>query len=335
MAWTSRSGRHQLGRRWPCRIAQALNVPLDSRVKRFLDLLAAGNPPDARSATVAERRAGLAALMKLGATHESIGAAEDRTLPGPGGALPVRLYSPANAHEVLPALVYFHGGGLVAGNIATHDSIARALSAYGAARVISVEYRLAPEHPFPAALHDAMAVVRHVSLHAAEFAVDSSRIGICGDSAGATLAAATCQAATRTGSPRLALQLLLCPILDYSRATPSRRDLASGFLVDQATLDHDLIHYLPAGTDPADPRVSPLRADDVAGMPRTLIHTAEFDPLRDEGRIYFERLTQARNEVSYTCHPGMIHLFYGLGAVIPYARTAFEQIGREIRAALA
>jgi acetyl esterase/lipase len=178
-----------------------------------------------------------------------------------------------------------------------------------------------------------MAAVRYVCEHAGEFGVDAARIGICGDSAGATLAAATCQAAVRAGSPRLALQLLICPILDYSRLTPSRRELSSGYLVDQATLDHDLMHYLPAGTDPANPLISPLLADDVTGMPRTLIHTAEFDPLRDEGRNYFERLTDARNDVSYTCHPGMIHLFYGLGAVIPYARTAYEQIGGEIRTA--
>ena len=256
-------------------------------------------------------------------------------LPGPGGALPVRLYSAVNAQAVAPGLVYFHGGGLVAGNVATHDSIARALANCSSTRVISVEYRLAPEHPFPAALHDAMAAVRFISMHAGQFAIDPSRIGICGDSAGATLAAATCQAAARAGCPRLALQLLLCPILDYSRATQSRLDLASGFLVDQATLDHDLMHYLPPGVGPEDPLVSPLRADDVSGLPRTLIHTAEFDPLRDEGRIYFERLAQARNEVSYTCHPGMIHLFYGLGGVIPYARTAYAQIGGEIRAALA
>ena len=131
------------------------------------------------------------------------------------------------------------------------------------------------------------------------------------------------------------MQLLICPILDYSRATASRLELSKGYLIDQGTLDHDLKYYLPKGTDPADPRISPLRAGDVSGLPPTLIHTAEFDPLRDEGRDYFQRLTLARSEVSYTCHPGMIHLFYGLGAVIPYAYTALEQIGGEIRAALA
>jgi acetyl esterase len=184
-------------------------------------------------------------------------------------------------------------------------------------------------------LEDAKAAVRYIGAHAAEFAIDAARLGICGDSAGATLAAATCQTVIRAGDPRLILQLLLCPILDHSRVTASKREFSSGYLVDQPTLDHDLMYYLPPGTAPANPQVSPLLTEDLSGMPRTLIHTAEFDPLRDEGRNYFERLRQAGNEVSYTCHPGMIHLFYGLGGVIPHARTAFEQIGSEIRAALA
>jgi acetyl esterase len=312
-------------------------VPLDPRVKRFLDALAAGKPPNALETTVEERRRGLAELMKLAGPETAVDRVEDRTLPGPGGqVLGVRIYTPLDAKtNLLPGLIYFHGGGLVAGTVATHDSIGRTLASSGACRVVSVDYRLAPEHPFPAALDDALAAVTHIGAHAAEFGIDGRRLGICGDSAGGTLAAATAQAVARIGSPRLALQLLICPILDYSRSTDSRRDLASGYLVDQATLDHDLLHYARPGTDPADPRISPLRAGDVAGLPRTLIHTAEFDPLRDEGRDYFERLARAHAEVSYTCHPGMIHLFYGLGAVIPYARTAFEQIGGEIRAALA
>lgn len=311
-------------------------MPLDPRVKRFLDVLAAGKPPNALQTTVEERRLGLSELMKLAGPGATVGRIEDRTLPGPAGALAVRIYTPLDAKtEMLAGLVYFHGGGLVAGTLATHDCIARALTNFGACRVVSVEYRLAPEHPFPAALDDALAAVTHIGARAAEFGIDGTRLGICGDSAGGTLAAATAQAIARIGSPRLALQLLICPILDYSRPTVSKRDLASGYLVDQATLDHDLLHYAPPGTDPANPRISPLRAKDVTGLPRTLIHTAEFDPLRDEGRDYFERLARAHAEVSYTCHPGMIHLFYGLGAVIPYARTAFEQIGGEIRAALA
>jgi acetyl esterase/lipase len=309
-------------------------VPLDPRVQRFLGLLQAGNPPDARTATVAQRRNGLIALMKLGSTAIAMPRVEDRMLPGPEGPLPVRIYSPVDDDAPRPALVYFHGGGLVAGSIDTHDAIARGLASSGGCRVLSVQYRLAPEHPFPAALEDSLAALRYVAANAARLHLDAARLGICGDSAGATLAAATAQAAARAGGPALALQLLLCPILDYSRTTPSRLELASGYLVDQATLDHDLMHYLPPGSEPSDPRVSPLLAADLAGLPRTLIHTAEFDPLRDEGRNYFERLERAGIEVSYTCHPGMIHLFYGLGAVIPYAREAFEHIGAQIRTAL-
>ena len=310
-------------------------MPLDPRVKRFLDALAAGKPPNALETSVEDRRRGLVELMKLGGREAPVGGIEDRTLFGPDGEpLGVRVYTSLDPKSpVLPGLVYFHGGGLVAGSVATHDSIARSLANSGACRVVSVEYRLAPEHPFPAALDDALAAVTYIGAHAASFRIDATRLGICGDSAGATLAAATAQAAARIGSPRLALQLLICPILDYSLSSASKLEFASGYLVDQATLDHDLLHYAPPGTDPADPRISPLRALDLTGLPHTLIHTAEFDPLRDEGRDYFERLTRAHAEVSYTCHPGMIHLFYGLGAVIPYARSAFEQIGGEIRAA--
>lgn len=321
----------------PLTLPECKAVPLDPRVKRFLDVLAAGKPPNAQRMTVPERRRSLAELLKLAGPQVQVGRIEDRTLTGPGAApIAVRIYTPLDSGAgMLPGLVYFHGGGFVAGNLATHDSIARALANAGTCRVVSVEYRLAPEHPFPAALDDALAAVIHVGSHAVNFGIDEARLAICGDSAGATLAAATCQAIARIGSPRLALQVLICPILDYSGSTLSRRELASGYLLDQATLDHDLLHYAPPGTDPADPRISPLRAADVSGLPPTLIHTAEFDPVRDEGEDYFDRLVRAHSRVSYTCHPGMIHLFYGLGGVIPYARTAFELIGGEIRAALA
>jgi acetyl esterase len=314
-------------------------LPLDPRVKRFLDVLAAGNPPNARTVSVAERRGQLAELMKLGGPGAPVGGTEDRALPGPSGSLPVRIHTPlptgaAKGGEPAPGLIYFHGGGLVAGSIDTHDSIARALCHWGGCRVIAVDYRLAPEHPFPAGLDDAIAAITYISSHAADLGVDAARLGVCGDSAGGTLAAAACHALARSAAPRPALQLLICPILDYGRRTGSRSDFASGYLVDQDTLDHDLEHYAPNGANPQDPRISPLLAADLAGVPPTIVHTAEFDPLRDEGQDYFGRLTHTGSALAYTCHPGMIHLFYGLGAVIPYARTAFEMIGAEIRAAL-
>jgi acetyl esterase/lipase len=199
---------------------------------------------------------------------------------------------------------------------------------------VSVGYRLGPEHPFPAGLEDALAAVRHVGLRAADYGIDAARIVVCGDSAGATLAAVVCQTLADSGGARPALQLLLCPILDHSRTTESRRLFAEGFLVDQATLDHDLLHYLPPGAERNDPRISPLLAADLSGLPPTLVHTAEYDPLRDEGRAYFERLEEVGSGRAYTCHAGMIHLFYGLGRVTPSAAAALRAIGAEVRAAL-
>jgi acetyl esterase len=311
-------------------------MPLDLRTKRFLDALAAGNPADALTVSVAQRRSRLAELMKLSGPPVAIGPIEDRRIPAAGGELLARVYTPLPGNPLLmPGLVYFHGGGLVAGSIETHEPIARSLAGASQCRIVSVEYRLAPEHPYPAALDDALAAIGHVVIHASHFGIDAARLGVCGDSAGGTLAAAACHALARAGGPRLRLQLLLCPILDYGGSTASRRELASGYLVDEATLQHDLRHCLPAGMRSDDVRISPLRGADFSGLPPTIIHTAEYDPLRDEGRDYYSRLEQSVSALSYTCHPGMIHLFYGLGGVIPYARTAITRIGNEIRAALA
>ena len=309
-------------------------MPLDPRARRFLDLLAATNPPSALNLSVAERRAALGHMMGFSGPLVAVGDVKDCTLPGPAGRLPARLYTPFGYDAApRPGLVYFHGGGLVAGSVATHDAVARSLANAGACRVLSVDYRLAPEFRFPAAIDDAVAAVLHVCSKAGDFGMDAKRIGVCGDSAGGTLAASVCQSVARSGGPQLALQLLLCPILDYAGTTESRRSLGQGYLVDEATLSHDLLYYIPADTDVADPRVSPLRALDLTGLPRTAIHAAEFDPLRDEAKAYAERLAGAGTPATYSCHAGMIHLFYAMAGVIPAARTAFEQIGADIRAA--
>jgi acetyl esterase len=310
-------------------------MPLDPRAKRFLDRLAALNPPSVLALTVSERRTGLRQLLSFAGPGESIAHVEERTLPGPSGVpLTLRIYRPAAAVAPAPALVYFHGGGLVAGSLDTHDPVCRAWSNASGCVLFSVDYRLAPEFPFPAAIADGCHATAWIAAHAEELGIDRDRLGVCGDSAGATLAAVVCQTVVGTGEVKLALQFLLCPILDFCAQTASRRDYASGYLVDQATLDHDLQHYLGADGDPTHPRVSPARVADVSGLPPTCIHTAEFDPLRDEGAAFAMRLRESGIQTTYTCHSGMIHLFYGLGQLIPYATTAWHLIGTDIRTVL-
>ena len=311
-------------------------MPLDARVRRFLDTLAASGAASTGALSVEERRRSLDQLLGFSGPTKAIGTIENRTLPGPASELRVRIYSPvdAGAREALPGLVYFHGGGLVAGSLDTHDGICRALTAASRCRLLSVDYRLAPEHPFPAAVEDGIAATIWATDHATDLGVDPDRLGVCGDSAGATLAAVVCQSVAASGQVRLACQLLICPIMDYAAESDSRRSLAAGYLVDRGTLEHDLQHYLSVGADRADPRVSPLRAPQLRGLPPTSVHTAEYDPLRDEGAAYAERLRAAGVPSTYRCHPGMIHLFYGLSALIPYANTALELMGVDARVML-
>jgi acetyl esterase len=181
-------------------------MSLDARAKRFLDTLAALNPPSALSLTAAERREALKHLLSFSGRSEAVGAVEDRTLPGPAGSLALRIYTPASRHssEALPGLIYFHGGGLVAGSLETHDSICRCLANASECRVLSVDYRLGPESRFPAALEDGCAATQWIARHARELRLDPARLGICGDSAGATLAAVVCQMQADSGAASLA-----------------------------------------------------------------------------------------------------------------------------------
>jgi len=312
-------------------------MPLDPRARRFLDTLAAMNPPSALELTVDERRAALAHLLSFAGQPEAVAAVANLTVPGPGGALGVRLYTPAGAPTgaILPGLIYFHGGGLVAGTLDTHDPVCRSLANASGCRLLAVDYRLAPEHRFPAAVTDGCAATQWIAAHAGELGVDPHRLGISGDSAGATLAAVVCQVVSAAGRVPLAFQLLLCPIMDFAAESDSRRSFARGYLLDRDTLEHDLKYYLGPDADRADPRISPLRAAELHHLPPTGIHTAEFDPLRDEGHAYAERLTAAGVRTIYRCHPGMIHLFYGMRGILAYAGAAFGLMGADIRSLLA
>lgn len=309
-------------------------MTLDPHVRRLVSALAVGRPNASVPPSLQQRRDAFAALMRFSEIGTQVGRAEDRMLPGPAGTLGVRVYTPAGAiSERLPGLVFLHGGGFVCGSLATHDPFCRTLCAETGCRLIAVDYRLAPEHVFPAALADACAATQWVLDHADDLMVDPARVAIAGDSAGATLAAVVCQMMAQEPRGRLAAQLLLCPILDWAADTPSRRAFAHGYLLDTVAMAQELACYLPAGQDPAQPHVSPLRAN-LRGLPPAFLHTAEFDPLRDEGQDYADRLRLAGVAVDHTRHAGMVHLFYALGSVVPYAHEMMRQVGAQIRGAL-
>jgi acetyl esterase/lipase len=310
-------------------------MPLDPHVGRLLDTLALGGAPTPVSPDMARRREAFRGLMRLAETGARVAGIEQRVLPGPAGPLAARIYTPRAARGRLPGLVFLHGGGFVCGDLDTHDPLCRALCEAAGCRLIAVEYRLAPEHPFPAAVEDACAATAWVLDHADALGLDRARIGIAGDSAGATLATVAARRLGRVRPGALAFQLLLCPILDWAGETESRRAFAHGYLLDSRALAEEIACYLPQGQDAGDPDVSPLRAPDLSGLPPTHLHSAEYDPLRDEARAYADRLRQAGVAVRHTCHPGMVHLFYGFGRVVPYARVAHQRIGAEVGAALA
>ena len=272
--------------------------------------------------------------MQFARADVTVAAGIDDVLPGPAGDLPYRLYTPASgADEALPGFVFFHGGGMVAGSIDTHDAICAALARVTGCRLVSVDYRLAPEHKFPAAVEDAIAATRWVSEQAAALGIDRAKLVVGGDSAGATLAAVVCQDALRNG-PAISAQCLICPVLDFEDTSPSREAFAENHLLDRVTLEADLADYLPGDVDLSDPRVSPLRATKFTGLPPAIIHTAEFDPVRDEGNAYAGKLVAAGVEVEHICHDGMIHNFHAMGAVLPQGRLVLHQIGEQVRRAV-
>jgi len=310
-------------------------MPLDPRAKRFLAMMAAASPRERLPISVHDRRQSLAKIMELARGEAAEIARIDGVLPGPAGDIPYRLYVPRHDRDgVLPGFLFFHGGGMVAGSIDTHDTLCASLAGATGCRLVSVGYRLAPEHKFPAAIEDAIAAAKWLSRHAAELGIDAGKIVVGGDSAGATLAAAVCQHAARHDGPPILLQCLICPVLDFGATSPSRDAFAENYLLDRTLLEADLADYLPGGVDPADPRISPLRAADLAGLPAAIIHTAEFDPMRDEGNAYAERLAAAGVAVEHRCHDGMIHNFHAMGAVLPQGRRVLKRIGEQVRRAV-
>jgi acetyl esterase len=248
----------------------------------------------------------------------------------------VRVYRPAGvaADAALPALVFFHGGGWVIGDIDTHDVLCRQLTGEAGIMVISVEYRLAPEAKFPAAADDAWAATRWVVANAQRLGVDPARLAVGGDSAGGNLAAVVALMARDAGAPSIKLQALLYPVTDARTDTRSYRDFADGYMLTRDGMRWFFDHYLPSASAADDWRVSPLRAASVAGVAPALIVTAGFDPLRDEGEAYAHRLRDAGVTVDYLCYGGMIHGFVPMGRLLDTASRAVSHIAASLRQAL-
>jgi acetyl esterase/lipase len=308
-------------------------------VQSVLDAVAAlGGPPPEEQTPEALRRA-YVQLNGL-ATRAEMASVTDRMFPGPAGGVPVRVYTPSTAPGPRPALVHFHGGGWVIGDLETHDATVRALAAASGVTVVAVDYRLAPEHPFPAAVEDSLAAVRWVASPegASALGVDPARLAVGGDSAGGNLAAVVAQQLRDTG-PALRFQLLVYPVTDARLAHPSIDENADGYFLTKAEMQWFRRHYL--GDDwaasAADPRVSPLLAPDdaVRGVAPALVITAEYDPLRDEGEAYAAKLQAGGVDAKVSRYDGVIHGFVAMGDVVPEGKAAIDEAGEALRAALA
>ena len=309
-------------------------MPLDPQAKRLLDILELASGTPIKDRTPDEVREEFQRLTRLANPRDiQIAVIENGELPGPDTFLRYRRYIPDASTKLCPTCVYFHGGGGVFGSIETHDPLCRILAKESGCQIFSIEYRLAPEYKFPAALSDCFAAVQWITENASRLAIDEGRIAVGGDSAGAGFTAAVCQMVQRTGGPKLALQVLICPALDVGRSTKSRRAFAKGYFLDSAMIDWMVTQLCPSGMDLKDPRLSPIYGELSPNLPPAQIHTAEFDPLRSEGEIYARFLKRAGVSVQHIRHEEMPHNFYCMAGAIPSAYQHIKQIGSAIKSA--
>jgi len=307
-------------------------MPLHPQVKVILDLMTKAGPPMHHLSPQQAREQILAMRANKGDV-ESVGKVEDRIIKGSGGDIPIRIYTP-NGRGPFPLLVYFHGGGWVVGSIETVDASCRSLTNLANCITVSVDYRLAPEHKFPAAPDDCYAATTWTALNAASLHGDPKRMAIGGESAGANLAAAVALMAQEPGTPSIALQLLLYPVIDRNANLPSSRENAEGYFLTTEMMDWFWDHYLHDKTDSENPLASPLRAKRLQGIAPAAIYTAEFDPLRDEGAAYATKLREAGIPVEYKCHEGLIHGYIGMQKVVEPARKALEEAAAALQKGL-
>jgi acetyl esterase len=311
-------------------------MPLDPTIQALFEALPTLADTQMWRMSPEEARAEFARLTTLAnPSAPAIGRTEHAEATGPAGPIPLRIYTPvAGAGTALPAIVYFHGGGFVLGDLDSADALCRTLANESGCRLISVDYRLAPEHPFPAAVDDSFAALSWVEANASSIGVDPNRIAVAGDSAGGNLAAVTALLAREKASPHVAFQVLIYPTTSFRHDAPSVLAFGSGYMLNQATIEWFVSHYVPKDADRGDIRLSPLAASELKGLPPAYVVTAGFDPLHDEGAAYAEKLKAAGVAVTHVDYPTMIHGFFSMQGVVPLAAEAVTAAASAVKQAL-
>jgi acetyl esterase len=304
----------------PSTIDRSRLLPELRRMLEAVDML---NAKPVEQQTPEEARA--SSELRIGGQwgrKDEVDAVETFRIPSSDTDVPVRLYRTLRAKNTV---LYFHGGGWVVGSLETHDGMLRAMTLAAGANILSVEYRKAPEAPFPASLQDAQAALGWLDVHAAGKGLDRSRLIVMGDSAGASIAAALSVRARNLGRPLFG-EVLIYPATDLAHATESQEKFAVGYSLSRATLDWFARHYMSGGVPATDPELSPLLMQDVSNLPPTLLVTADHDPLRDEGRAYAQKLIGAGNDVTYIEWRGTVHGFMMMDRFTPAARQVIGRV---------
>jgi acetyl esterase len=310
-------------------------MPYDPQVQAIWDRLERDQIPNLYTLPLAEARAAdLAAITAAAGQGEPVADVAELRIEGPGGELPVRVYRPGSGGP-WPVLVYYFGGGWTLGTLDTCDGVCRQLTNAAQCVTVAVGYRLAPEHKFPAAVHDCHAGAAWVAANAAELGVDAARLAVGGDSAGGNLAAAVTLLARERGGPALVHQLLVYPNTDYQASTSSMREVTDEHFFNPNSVHWYWGHYLATPQDGASPLASPLRAADLSGLPPATVITAEFDPLRDEGEQYAARLRESGVPVEVTRYDGMMHGFFTMSGILDGARQAVAHASARLQEAFA
>jgi acetyl esterase len=309
-------------------------MPLDPQAQRVIEAMAALNLKPVEESTPAEARESIRTRTAALGPFPEVAAVTDHRVPVAGGEITVRAYSPGGPGPH-PALVYYHGGGWVIGDLYTHDGLCRSLSAAAGCAVLSVDYRLAPEAKYPVPVEDSYAALLWIVANAGRLGIDRRRIAVGGDSAGGNLATVMALLARDRRGPALALQVLIYPVTDHDLDTVSYRENATGYVLTRDAMRWFWDHYLAHEAQGREPYASPLRAPSLAGLPPALVITAEYDPLRDEGEAYAARLRDAGVPVTLTRYPGMFHGFVRLTKFLDQARTAVDEIAGSVQKAFA